>query len=59
MQRFSRKSFDNAFPTLIRYAGFVLMIYAALIDQGRNPALIPSATGMIFFKTIVGKGDRD
>jgi len=32
------------------------MVYAALIDRGRNPALIPAATGLIFFKTIYGNG---
>jgi len=29
------------------------MVYAALIDRGRNPALIPAATAMVFFKTVV------
>jgi hypothetical protein len=29
-----------------------MMVYAALIDMGRNPALIPAATGLIFFKTV-------
>jgi hypothetical protein len=54
-----RRRLDSAFPTLVRYAGVMLMIYAGLIDRGRNPTLIPSATGMIFFKTIVGSGERD
>lgn len=47
-----RDSLDQWFPTLLRYAGLGLMVYAALIDRGRNPALIPAATGAIFFKTV-------
>lgn len=33
------------------------MGYAALIDQGRNPALIPAATGLIFLKNVLGGGN--
>jgi hypothetical protein len=54
-----RKKLDTYFPTLVRYGGFMLLVYAALVDHGKNPALIPAATGMIFFKTIVGSGDRE
>lgn len=52
-----RRTLDSVFPTLVRYAGLLLAVYAALIDHGANPALIPAATGMIFFKTVIG-GDR-
>jgi hypothetical protein len=45
---------DERFPTVVRYVGIVLMIYAGVIDMGRDPALIPAATGLIFFKTIYG-----
>jgi hypothetical protein len=34
------------------------MVYAAFIDKGHNPALIPAATGMIFLKTVYGKSDE-
>jgi hypothetical protein len=54
-----RKSFEEWFPIVLRYAGVGLMIYAAVVDRGRNPALIPAATGMIFFKTIYGSGERN
>ena len=54
-----RRLMDNIFPTLVRYAGIALIVYAAFVDKGKNPALIPAATGMIFFKTIVGSGERD
>lgn len=57
--RWLRRRLDSTFPTLVRYGGFILMVYAALIDKGRNPALIPAATGMIFFKTVYGDGGRD
>ena len=33
------------------------MVYAALVDKGKNPALIPAATGMIFLKTVYAGGD--
>ena len=49
-----RRLADQWFPTLIRYGGLVLMAYAALVDRGKNPALIPAATGMIFLKTLYG-----
>jgi hypothetical protein len=42
------------FPTVVRYLGVVLIVYAALIDKGKNPALIPAGTGMLLFKTVVG-----
>jgi hypothetical protein len=45
-------SLDLWFATICRYIGLGLMVYAALIDMGRDPALIPAATGLIFFKTI-------
>lgn len=48
-----RRALDVWFPTIVRYAGIVLLIYAAIIDKGRNPALIPSAAGMILFKNVV------
>lgn len=54
-----RKRLDAWFPTLIRYIGVALIVYAALIDKGHNPALIPAATGMFFFKTVYGNGERE
>jgi hypothetical protein len=53
----SRPGLDTWFPTVARYAGLALMAYAALIDQGRNPALIPAATGLIFLKKVLGNGN--
>ena len=55
---FSRRLADEWFGTLIRYAGLLLMLYAALIDRGKNPALIPAATGMICLKTLIGGNGR-
>lgn len=51
-----REVLDLWFPTVIRYVGVVLIVYSALVDRGRNPALIPAATGMFFFKTVYGAG---
>ena len=58
-ERSLRHKFDDIFPTLVRYVGVVLMTYAGFVDKGANPALIPAATGMIFFKTIVGTRELD
>lgn len=52
----NRKRLDEWFPTLVRYIGVSLMVYAALIDRGANPALIPTALGMILFKTVYNGG---
>jgi hypothetical protein len=54
-----KRSFDYWFPTLTRYAGVALMVYAALVDKGANPALIPAATGMIFLKTIYSSDGKN
>jgi hypothetical protein len=54
-----RKQLDDWFPTVVRYCGIGLMVYAGVIDRGRTPALIPTATGMILFKTIYGGGPPD
>ncbi len=53
-----KRHFDQWFPTLTRYAGVGLMVYAAFVDKGANPALIPSAMGMILFKTVYSNGDK-
>jgi hypothetical protein len=54
-----RKRLDQTFPTLVRYIGVILITYAAIVDHGKNPALIPAATGMIFFKTVYGSGEKE
>ena len=51
-----RKTLDEWFPTVVRYIGVALLVYAAVIDRGQNPALIPTAAGMILFKTVYGQG---
>lgn len=53
---FSREVLDVWFPTVVRYAGVGLLLYAAVVDKGRNPALIPTAAGMILFKSVYGEG---
>jgi hypothetical protein len=50
---------DDWFPTVARYDGFLLLIYAGVIDHGQNPALIPAAMGMILFKNVYGSGPPD
>lgn len=54
-----RRKLDNWFPTVVRYVGVGLLIYAAVVDKGRNPALIPTAAGLILFKSVYGSGPPD
>lgn len=54
-----QRKLDKWFPTVVRYVGVVLLVYAAIIDKGRNPALIPTAAGLILFKTVYGSGPPD
>jgi hypothetical protein len=58
-RRWNRRRLDDWFPTVARYAGVVLLFYAAAIDRGGNPALIPAAMGMILFKSVYGQGPPD
>lgn len=44
------------YPDVARLVGLALFVYAAVIDRGRNPALIPGATGLVFLKNVVGNG---
>lgn len=55
-RRPSQADLERWFPTLVRYVGVGLMVYAALVDRGRNPALIPTALGLVLFKTVYGEG---
>lgn len=47
-----RRALDQWFPTVVRYAGVLLLFYAAFIDKGQQPALLPTAAGLILFKTV-------
>lgn len=51
-----RRKLDYWFPTLVRYAGFGMVLYGGLIDQGQHPAIIPTGLGMILFKNVYGEG---
>lgn len=53
----SRRNLDTWFPTLARYVGLVLLVYAAVVDRGRNPTLIPAGVGLALLKTVVGNGN--
>lgn len=54
-----QRTLDKWFPTIVRYLGVGLLVYAAVLDRGRNPALIPTAAGMILFKSVYGSGPPD
>lgn len=49
-------SLDRWHPTLVRYAGLALMLYAALT---REFELCIGATGMILYKTVYGDGSKE
>lgn len=52
-----RRSADELHGTVVRYAGVALLVYAGAFDRFKNPALLPAAMGMIFYKNVVGKGE--
>jgi hypothetical protein len=49
-----RRRLDEWFPTVVRYIGVALLVYAAVFDRGRTPALIPAAAGLILVKPVLG-----
>jgi hypothetical protein len=57
-RRLTRRALDSWFPTLARYCGLALLVYAVLVDKGQNPALIPAATGLVFLKTVLNGGGK-
>jgi hypothetical protein len=56
-ERRLRRLMEEWFPTLVHYAGIVLMAYAVAVDQGRHLAFLTAATGMILYKVVAGRGD--
>lgn len=59
MKRPTRHDFDSSFPTVVRYVGLGIMIYATLIDKIERPSLLVAATGMILFKTVLDGKDKN
>ena len=55
----NRAQLDDWFPTVVRYVGIALLVFACVVDRGANPALIPAAMGLILFKTVYGGGPPD
>lgn len=49
-----RSWLDAWHGTVVRYVGVGLLVYAVAVDRFRNPALLPAATGMIFYKNVAG-----
>lgn len=48
------------YPDVARLVGLVLALYAAFVDKGRNPALIPLVGGLVLLKDVVnGKKGGD
>lgn len=52
-----RLTLDEWFPTLVRYAGFGLTIFASLDPTARAPIFVPAA-GMILYKTVRSVRER-
>jgi hypothetical protein len=51
-----RRIIDSWVGTLTQVIGVIILMYAVLIDRFRNPALLPAATGILFLKTVAGRG---
>lgn len=50
----TRKQLDDAFPTIVRYSGFVLTVVLTMLlvfGYPVSPGFVPAA-GMIFYKTV-------
>lgn len=54
-----QRRLDNWFPTVVRYVGLGLAVYAVVVDRGEHPVLLTFAVGMIGFKSVWGKGPPD
>lgn len=53
----SQKELDDWFPTLVRYAGFVILVVlvvASILGNNDYPSGYVAATGMILYKTVAG-----
>jgi hypothetical protein len=55
----SRRQLDAWFPTFVRYVGIVAAIDGIFLDHAHSPVILPAATGMILFKTVVGDGSKE
>jgi uncharacterized membrane protein len=51
-----RRAIDSWVGTLTQVIGVIILLYAVFIDQFKNPALLPAATGILFLKTVAGRG---
>ena len=51
-----RRAIDSWLGTIAQVLGILILIYAIFIDQFKNPALLPAATGILFLKTVAGRG---
>jgi hypothetical protein len=53
----TRKQLDTSFPTFVRWAGVVIILYETFLDKVERPSLVVAATGMILFKSVLnGRG---
>lgn len=43
----------------IQVLGVLGLAYGVLIDRFQNPAIIPTATGLVMFPKVYGEGGRE
>lgn len=53
-----RAVLDDWLPTVVRWLGVASLVYGVFLDHFSNPAIIPAATGMLLFKTVVVNSDK-
>lgn len=53
-----RDVLDEWLPTVVRWLGVASLVYGVFLDHFDNPAIIPAATGMLLFKTVVIQSDK-
>jgi hypothetical protein len=55
----SRNSIQAWLFLSIQLLGVLGLAYGVLVDRFRNPAIIPTATGLVMFPKVYGDGSRE
>jgi hypothetical protein len=55
----SRNSIQAWLFVSIQLLGVLGLAYGVLVDRFRNPAIIPTATGLVMFPKVYGDGSRE
>jgi ribose/xylose/arabinose/galactoside ABC-type transport system permease subunit len=55
----TRNSIQGWLFLAIQVLGVLGLAYGVLVDRFRNPAIIPTATGLVMFPKVYGDGSRE